>query len=291
MPTGILAASEAVQERRYAGKRCERPMASQVRRVIDTLCEVIGPHCRTLTVGDVSPPIINKCVDLWDGRDDLSAGTIHKRLCIMSSMGINVKGNWVSAEPVLKWWLTPDNEAALLAHLRQPEEPFENAHLVADYIEFNCYVGLRVEEALRLRWSEVNLCFNNGINESEMTVPGTKTQGAQATLFVPDEAATILVRLHGSIKEGEERVFPLSYKAMQRAWDKCRAFMGCEDDPMATLKALRRTAARYLSVHGMPTEGIQKYLRHDDIETTMEYLRLVGGYTTTEQRKWLTQYR
>jgi len=60
------------------------------------------------------------------------------------------------------------------------------------------------------------------------------------------------------------------------------------DNPIATLKALRRTAARHLTVNGMPTETVRKYLRHSNIQTTLGYLDLVGGYTTKEQHRWLS---
>jgi len=56
---------------------------------------------------------------------------------------------------------------------------------------------------------------------------------------------------------------------------------------MATLKAMRRTAVRHLTVNGMPTEMVRDYLRHSDIKTTMGYLHLVGGYSTEEQRRYL----
>ena len=43
---------------------------------------------------------------------------------------------------------------------------------------------------------------------------------------------------------------------------------------MATLKALRRSAARYLTVGGMPLDILRQYLRHNSVATTMGYLRL-----------------
>jgi integrase len=83
-------------------------------------------------------------------------------------------------------------------------------------------------------------------------------------------------------------VFPIKYYHLHESWDKARAFLGEQDNPMATIKALRRTAARHLTTSGMPTEMVRDYLRHSDIKTTMGYLHLVGGYSVTEQRRWLS---
>jgi integrase len=82
--------------------------------------------------------------------------------------------------------------------------------------------------------------------------------------------------------------FPIKYDHLHESWDKARAFLGEQDNPMATIKALRRTAARHLTTSGMPTEMVGDYLRHSDIKTTMGYLHLVGGYSITEQRRWLS---
>jgi len=87
---------------------------------------------------------------------------------------------------------------------------------------------------------------------------------------------------------GEPRIFPIAYDNLHELWDKARAFLGCADNHMATLKALRRTAARHLTINGMPTEMVRDYLRHENIKTTMGYLHLVGGYKTEEQRRWLS---
>ena len=82
-------------------------------------------------------------------------------------------------------------------------------------------------------------------------------------------------------------MFPISYRTLNRDWQHCRAFLGVADNPLSTLKALRRTAARHLTVKGMPLDILRGYLRHSSSKTTEGYLRLVGGYTPEEQRRWL----
>jgi hypothetical protein len=37
----------------------------------------------------------------------------------------------------------------------------------------------------------------------------------------------------------------------------------------------------------MPLDVLRQYLRHENIKTTEEYLRLTGGYSEAEMRRWL----
>ena len=186
-----------------------------------------------------------------------------------------------------------------------------HSRLTADFIEFQVNVGMRVEEALRLTWADVQLAFERDgagsvVSRSEITVPGTKTERAQASLAINLVAALLLQRRHeerGSwagatvtfrdpgqptrVVNGSALVFPIHYDQMHDCWKHCRNFLGVGDNPLATLRALRRTAARNLTTKGMPLDILRQYLRHGSIETTLGYLRLVGGYSVVEQRKWL----
>lgn len=144
-----------------------------------------------------------------------------------------------------------------------------------------------------MTWRDVTLRFvttPEGIvkSKSEVTVPGTKTQRSHGTIAIATEPALILARMEKE-KGDNLNVFPIgSYENLHNAWDKARLFLSERRNPMATLKSLRRTAARHLTVNGMPTEMVRDYLRHSNIKTTMGYLNLVGGYTTEEQHRWLS---
>jgi integrase len=160
-------------------------------------------------------------------------------------------------------------------------------------VELVSLTGLRVEEALRLKWGEVTIRIRPTIDgkvvsRSEITIPGTKTKGAQATIAIALLPALLLRRMSEETSAGpHEAVFPISYRSLERTWEYARLYLGVQENHMATLKALRRTAARHLTVNGMPTEMVRAYLRHSNIQTTMGYLALVGGYSTEEQHRWL----
>jgi integrase len=123
--------------------------------------------------------------------------------------------------------------------------PQERRDLLADYIEWTCCTGLRVEENLRLTWAGIIFGAEERVS---VLVPGTKTSAAQATLPLGKAMADLLGRRRAA-SAGERQVFaPLTYDSLRDAWEHCRKWLGVEHIPTSTAKALRRSAARYLSV-------------------------------------------
>lgn len=294
-PRGVLLidAYRDATERRWANMRSCVSMSSQLRQALTALCHVMGGDVDALTLDQVKPHHVQQCVEFWRGTVALS--TINIRLSALRAIGIDCQGCWVRVKGRLKWWLTPANCERLLAYLRSGwVEPFASARLLANYVELVSLTGLRVEEALRLKWREVSLRIittpeGKTVSRSEMTVPGTKTKGSQATNAIALSPTLLLMQmdLERKDKSPEARVFPIGYATLWRAWENARVFLGVQENKMSTLKALRRTAARHLTVNGMPTEMVRDYLRHSNIHTTMGYLSLVGGYSTEEQHRWL----
>lgn len=277
-------------EMSWGDRRGAKSDSSQLRRALDTLIGLLGPHTNVSSPAEVTERHVSECVAVWQA-ESLSNATINKRLCVLSAMGINAQGNWQRDKSPLKWWLHPDKGEKLLTYLRSDPAPFRNAVLTADYVEWAMMVGMRVEESLRLTWGDVHLSFEQDaeavISHTEVTVPGTKTSGAQASIAIALRPALVLQRRYEARAPREQRVFAIHYDQLHDCWAHCRKFLGVTDNPLATLRALRRTSARHLTTKGMPLDIVRQYLRHRDIKTTLGYLRLVGGYTTEEQRKWL----
>ena len=296
----------ATLEQLIQGKGSAAPLPSRIaKRKLDG---------STVRVEEVRKEDLRQAVRIWRGEGAQPA-TIIARLNCLSAMGLNVTGCRPRLPRKLKWWLNPEQEATILAHLRgQPGEAgrerrtrtvvaggfaFEvtlggvppvapavaRANLrrlaLADYIQWASATGLRIEESLNLRWSDIHQRGDRTL----VTVPGLKTHMAQATLPVSAEAAAVLERRRAL---GGATVFGVPYHAMQREWVEARKVLGLEDPSVATLKALRRTAARSLhATKGMPLDMTRQYLRHENVETTMGYLRLTGGYGEAEISRWL----
>ena len=297
--TGMSRLLEATARRLWTGTRSEHSTRAQASIAVQDL----RVHLGVTEAADTTPDHIRTLVNLWI-EQGYARGTIRRRLAALNVMGIKVQGCRPRGKPQLKWWLTPDDRVKLLNWLRseiRPGTPPDRLRLdLADHIEWTCFTGLRVEETLRLRWREVMFHWENGVlvpEKMSMVVPGTKTLGSHATLPLTREAAMVFLRRwhdcamrQGGPPRPDAMVFPVSYDPLAQLWRKCRAFLGADDSHSATLKALRRVAARHLHVDkGMPLDLVRQYLRHGSISTTMEYLRLTGGYSTEEMRRWSSQ--
>ena len=272
----LQATLREVDEHRWRGMRSRARNYSQAQIGIDTLEDIL--RVPPFTVSRIAKDHVRTAVRIW-----LAAGTrestIVARLNCLSCLGIDVTGCRPRVPRKLKWWLSPEDELRITAHCRESAKPI--MHKLADLIEWTTRTGLRIEESIALKWSDVY--FRPG--RTLVTVPGLKTYTAQKTLPVSDEAGAILTRRKAL---GGKTVFDVAYNELQRAWKEARDILGLTDPYSATLKALRRSAARSLHVSkGMPLDMVRQYLRHENVDTTMGYLRLTGGYGEEEIGKWL----
>ena len=234
------------------------------------------------TPGDVTEDVALRLLDEWL-REALSPTLINKRFMYLRTLGVD----WVPRvqEPrYRKWWLRPEDYEALRDWLSTWDHP--QAGLVADYIEWTVHTGLRVEESLRIRRSDL---LDLHTDEPALTVPGTKNDhSGNVTLPIAIPARNVAARRLGAYGKSTDRLFPIPYRTLTHLWQYCRAVIGAEETPTAALRSLRRSAARYLHVEcGMPLDVVRQYLRHENVKTTQSYLRLTGGYTTQEMRRWL----
>lgn len=323
----LLTALDKLRAGRWAGKRSCETLYSQGRQAVEALRAASGhlvdqPHLNVVyRVQDVTPLVVTQAIEVWL-LEKLAPDTIRKRLNVLRAMGVDL--GKAEDRPRLpkklppKWWLSPADEKRLCEWLAGPAwaEPSSastramtrhEARLLSHYIRFVTRTGLRVEEALRVTsWS---LSPSPG-NTVSLMVDGTKTATSRAKLPLTEEAFDHLSRVWGSehgaafgslwsrvhYREAHDpamhdrEVFPFTYERLATLWEHCRKFLGVSDNPTATLKALRRSAARYLHVDkGMPLDMVRQYLRHEDLETTQGYLDLAGGYTEEEMRRWLSK--
>lgn len=269
-----------------------KTLLSQAERACADLAVLItqddDADASSVWVSAVTPETVQQATSQWYA-EGLSPATITKRLNCLSAMGIQVNGMRPKKARKLQWWLRPEEEAKAVAWLATSMVP--DADLLRDFIRWTTRTGLRVEETLRLKWSDFSW------TEKTVMVPGLKTATSQATLPLDGDAgAVVWDRRCAEIEHGEGlqagtdapkvAPFPLTYDELVKGWNALREAMGWPEG--ATLKALRRSAARYLHVDcGMPLDMVRSYLRHEDIATTMGYLRLTGGYGTEEMRRFL----
>lgn len=259
-----IAAMHVAQAKCTALHHYGTPSASEIGRV--EMPEVL--------VSKITEREVRDATAMWY-RSGIAPATINKRLNCLSALGVNVNGCREKLKPALKWWLRPEEEERASKWLRD-----HNYFTVDRLIRWTTHTGLRIEETLRLERQHFGASFTT------VTVPGLKTATSQATLPL----GPIPRNLVGSYfwdNATMVKLCPTSYDTLKRTWNQLRDAMGWEGNGV-TLKALRRSAARYLHVDcGMPLDMVRHYLRHEDLETTLGYLRLTGGYGTEEMRRYL----
>lgn len=291
--TPLLGATRRVLAEHYGNGHTR---FAHARTAFAELCEVHPDgHVETLTT-----TLLRTWVERMQGRGNRTA-TINSKLTVVGVLFEHLqidgcKVPFVREPRPLKWWMTPELEASALGWCTD-----HSRHDLADYIRWAVLTGLRVEETLRAQRQHFT---GLGTERPSLTVPGTKTTDAQATIPLFLEAAALAARRLGASGITTQQLFPApphvyvldrrktsptqrAYLALQSDWQDCRHALGLDGTHGATLKALRRSMARLATERGMPTSVLQKYLRHGDIKTTEGYLKLVGGYDTELMRQWV----
>lgn len=295
-PTLADAITHAYRTRWTFARNDGKTLVSQATRAADDLAVLITEDddatAADIRVEHVTPRHVQQVTSQWYG-EGLAPATINKRLNCLGVLGVKVQGVRVKEPVKLKWWLRPEEEERAIFWLtntvdratgaRGSDQCWVQDQILADFIMWTTRTGLRIEESLRLVYT-----MDFAADYSTVTVPGLKTAVSQATLPLGIGPRGIVARRYAQLKPaGVASVFPIEYRQLQGRWANLAAKMGWDADT-ATLKALRRSAARYLHVDcGMPIDMVRHYLRHENIETTMGYLRLTGGYGTEEMRRFL----
>lgn len=168
--------------------------------------------------------------------------------------------------------------------LRELHEPFATLALLS------VCLGLRISEALALRWSDVDwlgarLSIRRGI--VEQVVADVKTEGSARTFSLSDELLERLKALkqRSDFSGAEDWMFasplklgrlPYSYTGVWR--ELVRAADAAKLGRLGT-HAFRHTYRSWLDAVGTPVAVQQKMMRHSDIRTTMN---IYGDVVTDE---------
>lgn len=159
-------------------------------------------------------------------------------------------------------WLRDDELQRLLAATDQEQDP--HARIA---IRLLVLTGLRKNELLRLRWSDVDL------DRQELRLPQTKS-GRPQTRPLPSAAISAINELP---RERSQWLFPSPVdpgaprRDLKRSWNRIRHRAGLTD---VTLHDLRRTCGSYMAQAGVPLQVIQQVLGHSHPSITRLYARL-----------------
>lgn len=206
----------------------------------------------------------------------LSPATINRKMSCMSAMLRHARESGIACPPLTfphgreaeprSRVLTQDEINTIVMILRSfGEEPY--AMLVIFLLE----TGLRVSEALSLRWVDVTVA--SGV------VLVRQTKGAKPrTIPMSARALSALNAMRGSLESFSPDDGPfigLSQSRFNHLWSRVRASMPtAKGDPEFVPHALRHTLASRLLAAGVNLAVIQKWLGHASITTTMRYAHL-----------------
>ena len=139
------------------------------------------------------------------------------------------------------------------------EEDLVMANITPRYIpviEFVVLSGFRLDEAVSLRWRDIDWHANT------IAVRGKGDKPA----FIP--LSNLLRGLLWPMPRTSETVFGVTYSGVKSAWRRCR-----DKSKIVDLKFhdLRHTCATRSLRNGMDIRLVKDLLRHEDITTTMRY--------------------
>ncbi|QOR71961.1 site-specific integrase [Ruania alkalisoli] len=201
-------------------------------------------------------------------RDVDADGVSEDRAMLLESLGV----------PRREW--TRDTDRAMTREQRDQVCAFvtydEMARTrdVADLVQFLAGTGVRINEALALRWQDVDLTADSGT----AFIRGTKTERSQRLLHLPTWLVDVL-RQRQAERGSRGYVFGSPHKGdLHRrdgsAVDKAlRSILDRAGYPWATAHTFRRTVATLLVDAGLSVADAADQLGHEDTSMTMrEYL-------------------
>ncbi len=171
---------------------------------------------------------------------------------------------------------------AILGELR---EPFRTLSLVS------ICLGLRISEALALRWSDVDwlgssILIQRGIVNQR--VDEVKTTESKRRLEISSEVRALLKswRAQSEFRESDDWIFASPYKIGRLPWSytavltNLKAAAKRADVGVVATHALRHTFRSWLDAVGAKVTVQQRMMRHSDIRTTMN---VYGDVVTNEE--------
>ncbi|MCM0084466.1 tyrosine-type recombinase/integrase [Geomonas sp. Red32] len=162
--------------------------------------------------------------------------------------------------------ISRDEEVTILALIRGDKPSMRNVfyHETADLIEVLLDTGMRLSEAINLKYEDVNFKANLisiWVNKGEKprSVPMTK-------------------RVRHILEERQAingiRVFTITRHQAAHAWNWARKRMGLKADKEFVIHALRHTCASRLVNRGVDLYVVKEYLGHSTIQVTERYAHL-----------------
>lgn len=237
----------------------------------------LKPEFGKLQLEDVRPPMVE---DYKRRRILLGAkpSTVNKEIRLLRHMlRMAVRWGILGEDPLREVEMAPERDPDVWTYLRRDEAERLIQTInptYRDLLEFLLFTGLRVGDALRLRWEDVDL--DRGV----LYVRGSRTKsGRPFGVPLHERARAVLERRNEEVLRDATgidwrslRIFPHSEDWFRRAFKKALRETGLPES--IRIHDLRHTFASWLALSGAPLQDIQALLGHRQITTTLRYAHL-----------------
>ena len=201
--------------------------------------------------------------------ENLSASTINHRLSLLSVLFKTAdvpmpKVERLTARPGRVRIITDEELARMCAALK------DGGDCMHVLILFLSHTALRLSEALRLRWVDIDDTAKTvRIHDTKADLP--------RTIPLSDTAADCLIEMRSM--GGQDGSGPFTHLTVDRCdhlWAQARKAIGLAHDPEFVIHALRHTSLTRLARAGVDASRIKAFAGHKRIETTMRYVHLAA---------------
>jgi len=250
---------ERVRDDCWSGKKSEDSLTRQGERVV----EFFGADT---PINHILEEDIGKLVAAMK-KEGKSNGTINRRIAALSKILnhayrlrlLDRKPHYPrEREPVGRIrYLTQSEEQMVLEKFRYLEQ-----HDYADLCEFLVDTGVRVGEALRVQWRDIN---------GRMVHLWDTKNGSSRSVPLTQRVAEMLDKRRG---KGAGPFTHFNKYAFNHAWDRMRTLIGMSEDRQFVPHALRHTCASRLVQDGVPILTVKEYLGHKTLSVTLRYAHL-----------------
>ncbi len=198
--------------------------------------------------------------------ENAKPSTINKELTLLKHiLNKAVEWGYLEENPIRNVKMLPEN-SDVWKYLTKEEFALLEQYISENYrdlLVFLVYTGLRLGDALKLRWEDVDL------EADVLYIRGSKS-GKSFGLPIHPRAKAVLLERKGE-SNGSGRVFPHSPCKFRQAFKKALKEAGLPD---IRIHDLRHTFASWLALEGVPIQQIQQLLGHSSIQMTLRYSHL-----------------
>jgi integrase len=246
----------------WAGQKSERTAERNGQEVV----ELIGPAIKP---SEITESTVDMMVCKLEAKGN-SNGTINRKLAALSKMmTLAHRRGFINRKPHLERrreaqgrirWLSQQEEAQLLTTFRHfGRDDF------ADLVVMLVDTGLRVSEALKMEWRDIDLA------EGWVRLWDTKNGGARSVPLTT-RVVEMLQRLQGIDPQGPfSEIAPRTFNEF---WVRVRSHMGLSQDAQFVPHALRHTYISRLVQAGVDLRTVQELAGHKTLAMTFRYAHL-----------------